>query len=121
MPGGEPKESGRAEPKESGRSGEPKESGRGSIGSPFGGGAGWVVVAFVSPVGINVPDLAVRMLGGSASSDALGPATPLGDQAVLAVDQARKRAKAQEEDRLLAEKYRTLLRTGQVGKRSEVS
>jgi hypothetical protein len=112
----DPKESGRSDPKESGRS-DPKESGRGVRESVFGGGAGWVVVAFISPVGINVPDLAIGMLGGRSVTDGTGPSTPLADAAALAVDRARKQAKLQEEQRIQAEKYRAQQKTGKTGRR----
>jgi hypothetical protein len=63
------------------------------FGSQFGGGAGWVVVAFISPVGLNVPDLAINMLSGGAPSGGDGQLfRPIGELAVIAQEIARKEA-----------------------------
>src|SRR5689334_19706305 len=48
-----------------GRNGD-KDTGKGE-GSGFGSGGGWVVVAFISPVGMDVPGLAARILRGDGS------------------------------------------------------
>lgn len=71
----DPKGGGRAEgdpldPKGGGRAEgdplDPKGGGRGARGG-FGGGSGWVVVAFISPVGIDIPMLAADVLRGTSS------------------------------------------------------
>ena len=101
----EPKDEGRAEPKDEGKA-EPKDEGRfgghsgtGAANSgAFGGGAGFVVVAFISPVGLNVPDLAVRMLQQGNRCPDRTPSRRskgFGRMAALAQDQARKRARDQ--------------------------
>jgi|SRR5436190_24063312 len=58
----DPKGGGRAE----GDALDPKGGGRGA-GGGFGGGGGWVVVAFISPVGIDIPMLAANVLRGTSS------------------------------------------------------
>jgi hypothetical protein len=113
MPGGDPKETGRAggDPKETGRAGgDPKETGRGGREGPCtGGGAGWVVVAFVSPVCMNVPEFASRMLGGGGPEPPrTGQGVALADAAVRALDKARKEARLRDEERNLVEKYKKL-------------
>lgn len=72
----DPKGGGRAEgdpldPKGGGRAEgdplDPKGGGRGARGG-FGGGSGWVVVAFISPVGVDIPMLAANVLRGTSPS-----------------------------------------------------
>jgi hypothetical protein len=118
MPGGNgrdeegPKDIGRDEegPKDIGRDEEgPKDIGRGARTSGFGGGAGggWVVVAFISPVGMNVPELAARMLTGSNPRGPSGSRLmPIGKTAVLAQEKARREAKLRDEERKRYERYR---------------
>src|SRR5262245_60212077 len=77
--------------KGTGRNGD-KDMGKGE-GSGFGGGGGgWVVVAFISPVGMDVPGLAARILRGETSQPssrsprrkALGSAIALAQKAARA-------------------------------------
>ena len=97
----EPKDDGKSEPKDDGKS-EPKDDGKGlartdpANSGTFGGGTGFVVVAFISPVGLNVPDLAVRMLQGGSSVGVTTPrAKAIGRTAALAQEQARRQARDQ--------------------------
>ena len=106
----EPKDDGRAEPKDDGRA-DPKDDERGlsrtngANSGAFGGGSGFVVVAFISPVGLNVPDLAVRMLQGGGSNGApTRKALAIGRAAALAQEEARKQARKQEKLRQAADR-----------------
>ena len=104
----EPKDDGKAEPKDDGKA-EPKDDGKGlrrpDAAGAFGGGTGFVVVAFISPVGLNVPDLAVRMLqGGNSAGGTPSRARALGRAAALAQEQARKQARDQAKLKQLAER-----------------
>jgi len=112
----DPKDSKRSviDPKDSGRDDtDPKDSRRGGGGGegdgPVGVGGGWVVVAFISPVGMSVPDLAARMLSGSGPQGRLTglQRTPLMDAAVLAKDKARERIRIHEEERTLLDQLRS--------------
>jgi hypothetical protein len=62
----EGKDAGRAdEGKDAGRADEGKDAGRGGSDGSFGScGGGWVVVSFISPVSVDVADLAARILRG---------------------------------------------------------
>ena len=106
----EPKDDGKSEPKDDGKS-EPKDDGKGlrrtdaANSGAFGGGTGFVVVAFISPVGLNVPDLAVRMLqGGNAAGVTPPRVRALGRTAAVAQEQARKQAREQEKLKLQVER-----------------
>jgi hypothetical protein len=59
---------------------------------------------------MDVPQLAVRMLGGCRQSglDTNVHGTPLADAAVVALNKARKEARIREEERNLIEKYKKL-------------
>jgi hypothetical protein len=103
----EPKDEGRSEPKDEGRS-EPKDEGKGSdlsnlrsggYESPFANGGGWVVVAFISPTGMNVPDLAARMLRNDGPQP--GNRTPNRGIGRVAIEaQEKVRQQAEERNRL---------------------
>lgn len=74
---------------------DPDRGSGGGDGSAFGGGAGWLVVAFVSPVGVNVPALAARLLGGDVRPAPGGPT--LGSlQSVAAQAQANARRREEQ-------------------------
>ena len=80
-----------------GRAGEdPKGSdGRGASGTnPFGAAGGWGVVAFIGPVGLNIPDLALRALRGETSPTASRMGNPranaLSKLHTIAQNEARK-------------------------------
>jgi hypothetical protein len=104
-----------------GRNGDDKVAGKGvspqgaafqgGAGSPFRGGCGWAVVAFIGPVGLDVSQLAANMLGAGYSqvSSGHGPQEKaLHNLAAEAVTKARERAqelKVQESD---AKEYRAL-------------
>jgi hypothetical protein len=75
-----------------GRNGD-KETGKGE-GSGFGGGGGWVVVAFISPVGMDVPGLAARILRGERSQPSSG--SPRRKALGSAILGAQKAARAQQ-------------------------
>lgn len=99
----DPKDTGRddTDPKDTGRDDtDPKDTGRGVGETPFGMGGGWVVVAFLSPVGMSVPDLAIQMLGGSGGQRRLPglSRTPLTDAAVIARNKAREQLRIREEE-----------------------
>jgi hypothetical protein len=107
----DPKDEGRADPKDEGRA-DPKDEGRfggagrhAGAGGAFGGGTGFVVVAFISPVGLSVPDLAVRMLQGSGS---IGERSPrpraTGRSAARAQELARKRSQELEKLKQIAQR-----------------
>lgn len=82
-----------------------KDFGRGTGEAPIGGaGGGWVVVAFVSPIGMSVPDLAVNMLRGGQRQSG-GVSGGIGRTAVLAQDKARKQAAERKKDHELARAY----------------
>lgn len=99
----DPKGGGRAEgdpldPKGGGRAEgdplDPKGGGRGAGGGfGGGGGCGWVVVAFISPVGMDIPMLAANVLRGTSS-----PAGPTRQDVAIAnavsIAQAAEQAKA---------------------------
>ena len=88
--------SGSEDPKPSGRSdGEVARGGDARMEPSFGGGAGWLVVAFLSPVGVNVPEFAARVLRGTGSSPvATSPFTKaIASAAVDAQQKARRQAR----------------------------
>jgi len=63
----------------------------------LGGGLGWAVVAFIGPVGVDVAQLAARMLVGRGPQVSAGPRSgdsKLRDAAARAQTAARKRAAA---------------------------
>jgi hypothetical protein len=71
----EGKDAGRAdEGKDAGRADEGKDAGRGQRDGSFGSFGGWVVVSFISPVGIDVADFAARILRGRPPEPAGGGA-----------------------------------------------
>jgi hypothetical protein len=79
--------------KGTGRNGD-KDAGKGE-GSGFGGGAGgWVVVAFISPVGVDVPGLAAGILRGESSQPS--GSSPRRKALSSAVALAQKEARAQQ-------------------------
>jgi hypothetical protein len=76
-----------------GRNGD-KDIGKGE-GSGFGGGGGgWVVVAFISPVGTDVPGLAARILRGESSQPS--SRGPRRKRLATAIALAQKAARAQQ-------------------------
>jgi hypothetical protein len=88
-----------------GRNGDDKVAGKGAAlqgaafqggaGSPFRGGCGWAVVAFIGPVGLDVSQLAASMLGAGCSQVQSGVSPQekaLHDVAVKAQTKARERA-----------------------------
>jgi hypothetical protein len=82
-----------------------KDFGRGTGEAPLAGaGGGWVVVAFVSPIGMSVPELAVNMLRGGQRPSG-GVPGGIGRTAVLAQDKARKQAAERKKDQELARAY----------------
>src|SRR5262245_29937001 len=93
--------------KGTGRNGD-KDVGKGE-GSGFGGGAGgWVVVAFISPVGMDVPGLAARILRGESSQPSSGSPRrkALGSAIVLAHKAARDQQTQQREQEARQAKLR---------------
>ena len=97
MPGGDPfKDAGRGDPF--------KDAGRGGGESAYGGGLGWAVVAFMGPVGLDISQLAARMLSGTRPQGPNGDnpgSKALGDAAMRA--QAAWRKRAQEIEKLKAD------------------
>src|SRR5262245_12273870 len=86
----------------------PKGGARGGSEGVFGGGLGWAIVAFIGPVGLDVSQLAARMLRGGAQGDGSSVRQqPLGD---LARIQREARIEIEARERQLATPSRQLLK-----------
>lgn len=86
--------------------------------APFGAGYGWAIVAFISPVGLDVNQLAARMLVGSRGLAGSAQNDALGNVVARAQAAARKRAVARvKAERITKQAERIAKQVAKGGKR----